>query len=96
MEATPWMPLTILKGAKIAAILHPSNSFDAVVQPRFNDQRKVSPTIKLEQDLRGSPPYDSYVCYFDHITSDILVGSWHVLLPIEVASWAPPSNWNRI
>ncbi len=31
--------------------------------------------------------HDSYVCYFDHITSDILVGSWHVLLPIEVASW---------
>ena len=31
--------------------------------------------------------YDGYTSYFDTITSNVMVGCWHVLLPVEVATW---------
>lgn len=41
--------------------------------------------VKSENVWYGT--YDDYTCYFDNITTNILVGCWHVLIPVEVFSF---------
>lgn len=41
--------------------------------------------IKNENVWYGT--YEDYTCYFDNITSDIMVGCWYVQIPAEVSSF---------
>lgn len=56
-----------------------------IFQPLGYTEESMVSVIKSENVWYGT--YEDYTCYFDNITSDIMIGCWYVQIPAEVSSF---------